>query len=92
MAQMLFHGYPLCLREDSPLRRVWRRPLTRPSLDAIGPSLALQVTLGLMSDEPSNPKSNRAVEDAAIKFVIAYAKVHGRTARDTPWTRCICGP
>lgn len=37
-----------------------------------------------MSDEPSNPRmSNRAVEDAAIAYVIKYEDAAGREARDT---------
>jgi len=37
-----------------------------------------------MASEPSNPRmSNRAVEDAAIEFVIAYELKHGRVAADS---------
>jgi len=45
---------------------------------------ASRVTLAPMTDEPSNPRmSNRAVEDAAIVFVIAYELERGRVASDS---------
>jgi hypothetical protein len=37
-----------------------------------------------MSEEGSKPlRSNRAVENAAITFVLAYEQAHGREATDT---------
>ena len=37
-----------------------------------------------MTDEPfAENKTNRAVEDAAIRFVIGFEKAHGRVASDT---------
>ena len=37
-----------------------------------------------MTDEPYEPlTTNRSVENAAIKFVVAYEREHGREASDT---------
>lgn len=37
-----------------------------------------------MTDEPYEPlTTNRSVENAAIEFVLAYEREHGREASDT---------